>query len=84
MDERIEFFWIQESRTGRSDNGRSMGMTTYPPQNIRNILTDKGIIHTYIPKHFAMMKLWSDTLNAKSAERYFNKITRNNQGTVKK
>ena len=86
MDEKIKFVWLQTSGTGLTDTdtGRSMGMTTYPPQNIRNILTDKGIIHTYVPKHFAMMKLWSDTLNAKSAERYFNKITRNNQGTVKK
>tara|TARA_R100000084_G_scaffold102690_1_gene58401 strand:+ start:50 stop:310 length:261 start_codon:yes stop_codon:yes gene_type:complete len=86
MDERIESFWIQESRTGRtdpidaySDNGRSMlqqqvmGMTTY---------MDKGIIHD-VPMHFAMMKLLNDSQIAKSAERYFNKITRNNQGNVK-
>ena len=73
MDERIESFWIQESRTGRSDNGFSMGMTTY---------MDKGIIHD-VPMHFAMMKLLNDSQIAKSAERYFNKITRNNQGNVK-
>jgi len=30
-----------------------------------------------------MMKLLNDSQIAKSAERYFNKITRNNQGNVK-
>ena len=73
MDERIKSFWIQTSGTGRSDNERSMGMTTY---------MDKGIIHN-VPMHFAMMKLWNDSLISKSSERYFNKITRNNQGNVK-
>ena len=76
MDERIKSLWIQESRTGRSDNGfqqQVMGMTTY---------MDKGIIHD-VPMHFAMMKLLNDSQIAKSAERYFNKITRNNQGNVK-
>jgi|TARA_B100001939_G_scaffold239986_1_gene207545 hypothetical protein len=52
MDERIKVFWIQTSGTGRSDNERSMGMTTY---------MDKGIIHN-VPMHFAMMKLWNDSL----------------------
>ena len=77
MDERIKLFWLETS-----GSGQSMCMTTYPPQNIRNILTDKGIIHN-VPMHFAMMKLLNDSLISKSSERYFNKITRNNQGNVK-
>ena len=85
MDERIDVTWLQTSGTGQTDtdtdSGRSMGITTYP-QNIRNILMDKGIIHN-VPMHFAMMKLCNDLLISKSAERYFNKITRNNQGNVK-
>tara|TARA_B100001758_G_scaffold66148_1_gene55248 strand:- start:644 stop:886 length:243 start_codon:yes stop_codon:yes gene_type:complete len=74
-DSLVDFdsFWIQTSGTGRSDNERSMGMTTY---------MDKGIIHD-VPMHFAMMKLLNDSRIAKSAEMYFNKITRNNQGNVK-
>jgi len=76
MDERIKHFdsfWRQTSGTGQSDEGRTMCMTTY---------MDKGIIHN-VPMHFAMMKLLNDSRIAKSAERYFNKITRNNQGNVK-
>jgi len=76
MGERIKHFdsfWIQTSGTGRSDEGRTMSMTTY---------MDKGIIHN-VPMHFAMMKQLNNSRIAKSAERYFNKITRNNQGNVK-
>jgi hypothetical protein len=77
MDERIDVTWLQTSGTGRS-----MYATTYPPQAIRNIIMETGVIHN-VPMHFAMMKLCNDLLISKSAERYFNKITRNNQGNVK-
>ena len=80
MDERIEVNWLQTSGTGRSFD--SMYATTYPPQDIRPRFMEIGHIHN-VPMHFAMVKLWNDLLISKSAERYFNKITRNNQGNVK-